>query len=398
MEKILVVGTLPKEVGGRYTQGICNVVYELSKHPLSKFEVHILAVNTPDKFAAKINRNDNIYYHGYRISIISILLQVLLHPFRTITMCHNYQKISNMSALRALLYYDMLKKIIKKEKPVVIHSHCIHLSYLINVITKGKIPLVVTFHGLFTGKNNCLDVISKSKDFIDFETGLTDETVERLQQVGFISESIYKISNGVDESKFQYSESDRNELRKKLGVLDDQVVFITVASLQERKGQLKFIKKIENANLKYQYWILGTGPDLNIIQDYVNQHDLNDYVKLIGYVKNTELYKYYSAADIYAHTSTEEGQSLAEIEAYTLGMKILVSEDLRGTIVNDTSDHNTYCFFDFNNFDYNRVETWSNEKALNRETKHKFDWKIISEEYNKAYQDICRRFYKKWGK
>lgn len=395
MEKILVIGTLPKEVGGRYTQGICNVVYELSKQPLTKFEVHVLAVNTPDKLAAKINRNDNIHYHGYRTRIISMLLQILLHPFQTFKMCFNYQKISNMSALKALLYYDILKKIIKEEKPVVVHSHCIHLSYLVNIITEGKIPLVVTFHGLFIGKNNRLDVIRKSKKFIDFETGLTDETLERLQKLGFDSESIYKISNGVDESKFQYSESDRNKIRKKLKVQDGQVVFITVASLQERKGQLKFIKKIEKSNLKYQYWILGLGPDFNIIQDYVNQHNLKDSVKLIGYVKNTELYKYYSAADIYAHTSTEEGQSLAEIEAYTTGMKILVSEDLRGTIVNDTSDFSTYCFFDFNDFDYDKIEAWCNKMVLNRGTKHKFDWKIISEEYNKTYIDICKRFYAK---
>ena len=50
------------------------------------------------------------------------------------------------------------------------------------------------------------------------------------------------------------------------------VVFITVASVQKRKGQFNFVKLLEHLNIPYQYWIVGRGEDEDIIKQYVAEH------------------------------------------------------------------------------------------------------------------------------
>ncbi|ATC85299.1 glycosyltransferase [Pseudoalteromonas arctica] len=68
----------------------------------------------------------------------------------------------------------------------------------------------------------------------------------------------------------------------------------------------------------WELWILGDGPEKNVLQGQINSNGLGDHVKLIGAVKNVD--DYLSQATIFAFTSVSEGfpNALSEAIAYPL--------------------------------------------------------------------------------
>ena len=179
-----------------------------------------------------------------------------------------------------------------------------------------------------------------------------------------------------------------------MGVLDTTFVFITVASVQKRKGQFAFIDILNQLNIDYQYWIIGTGTDIPKIEEYCQKHQITDRIKLLGYCHSDELYKYYSAADIYAHTSTKEGQALSELEASATGLRVIVNEKIKGTIANDISSKKYY-ILNFENLNKDELLDWiMNYQKNNRISEKKFDWSIIARMYADIYnklisKDLC---------
>ena len=51
--KVLLIGQLPKEIGGNYTTGAANVVYELSKQREDGVLYYIYGTNITDSAAIK---------------------------------------------------------------------------------------------------------------------------------------------------------------------------------------------------------------------------------------------------------------------------------------------------------------------------------------------------------
>ena len=55
LKKILIIGQLPSEVGGNYTTGVGNVVYELSKYELNDKQLFVFGSNIKSNVANKLN-------------------------------------------------------------------------------------------------------------------------------------------------------------------------------------------------------------------------------------------------------------------------------------------------------------------------------------------------------
>ena len=68
--KILLIGQLPKEIGGNYTTGAANVVYELSKQKECGVEYYTYGTNIKAIAASKASKYTNQYI-GYRMKQLS---------------------------------------------------------------------------------------------------------------------------------------------------------------------------------------------------------------------------------------------------------------------------------------------------------------------------------------
>ena len=337
MIKILSIGQLPKEVGGTYTSGIARVAYELSKQFVDGVETYMYATNISSKNAVKISRYTNQYI-GYVIKPFSILLEILRHPKRTIKQWLFYKNKSYENPIRFEFLRYNIKRAIEITKPDLIHMHSggIDALYFAN---ETKIPVILTLHGMmwdgdeqdFKTKNRYLNNLP----LVDYYTGLNKEVKRKMARFDLPEDKITLIPNGIDSSKFYFSPEKRLEFRKKYDVEDDCIVFITVGLVIDRKGQFDTLKILESLGIKYQYWIMGKGPDYDSIQQYVSEKHLETKVRLFGYISDKDLYQYHSAADVYAHASTMEGQSLAEIEAFSTGLRVLVRKEIAGTVIGD---------------------------------------------------------------
>lgn len=394
--KVLIIGQLPKEIGGNYTTGAANVVYELSKQNVGDVEYFTYGTNITNKAAAKASAYPN-QYKGYKFNPFRILLYGLRHPFISISHLRHYLNVDHQNIFRYAFYEDNIRKAIERVQPDLIHVNGIkNVSPVRFAIGNRKIPVLLTCHGIFyRGDANDVearDCYMGNIPLADAYSGLTQESLDEYEKIlGVKRDRVTVVPNGVDCKKFYYSPEWRAKIRSEYGISDNCKVFITVASVQERKGQLAFVKLLKNLHMDYQYWVVGKGPDEVAIDDYIKENGMADKVKLLGYKTADQLYKYYSAADIYAHPSWKEGQALCELEANATGLRTIVNRAIVGTIASKITNEDYYVI-DFDNIDTKSIESWVNKEASERKSRTNFDWSVIAKRYAQLYTTIIKEF------
>lgn len=125
--------------------------------------------------------------------------------------------------------------------------------------------------------------------------------------------------NTVESSKIL-----RLSKEKALELIDDNKIrLVAVGTLKYSKGYDRLLKIVQKIYYKFQnihLYILGIGPLEQEITKYIEQHNLNDVVSLLGYQINP--YKYISKCDLFVCASREEGFSTAATEALIVGTPV----------------------------------------------------------------------------
>ena len=398
--RVLLIGQLPKEMGGNYTTGVARVVGELSKHKFGQHEMFLYGTNISEDKAQKLCNYEN-QYMGYVKRPLHLVGHFLLHPITSFKAFQTYKKTDNASFLHMEFIRDNISRVISKVNPDVIHHHGTALSALHYANLTTKIPIIYSPHGVMwvDNENNKdanyqhrLNATKISLSFANYITALNESVVKRLTMMGVDRVKVSIIPNGVDTKKFYYSEEARKEIRMTLGVNDKTLVFITVGLVIDRKGQFAFVKLLESLGIDYQYWIIGKGPDEAVIQKYLEENNISEKVRLLGYVEDKEIYKYHSAADVYALGSSEEAQSLAEIEAYTCGLRTIVNSIIAETVIGDVENETDHYFvIDFDKVNYVALNKWINKELKTRDSVWKYDWSQIALRYSDNYNTVISR-------
>lgn len=394
---ILLIGQLPTEIGGNYTTGAANVVYELSKQSCQDMEYYTYGTNISSAKAQEVSTSP-LQYIGYKIRPLNMLCHALLHPLATFRHWWHYSRVDHQSVLRYSFYEYNIRAAIKAVKPDLIHVNSIeNVSPVRFALGFQKIPVLLTCHGIFY-RGDEGDVVNKDRylgniGLVDAYSGLTEETLDEYENfLGIDRKQVSIIPNGVDCSKFYFSPSERQKLRNEMGIPDECKVFITVASVQKRKGQLDFIKLLSTLPMdNYRYWIVGDGPDKVELNHFINEHNLQQKVSMLGYITAQDLYKYYSAADIYAHPSWKEGQALSELEANATGLPIIVNKAIAKTIASDINSDD-YNIHDFANANIEALIAWINRSNNERRSRRTFDWSVIVNRYHALYKKIISAY------
>lgn len=387
IKRVLAIGQLPVEMGGNYTTGMGKVVYELSRQDYSGISYRTLALNTKDK------KTLDPKYFGYTISIGKLLKSLFLHPLKLYRELQDYRANLDYSPLRALFYRVNMDRVIDKLSPDCVHLHSIdNVIPFSHVEKKEKIKSIITCHGIFgvEGNEHRKKLYIESLARVDYATGLTEDIDRQLSSFHVSYKKRSVIPNGVDVAKFKYDVDARKAIRRKWNIPDDRTVFITVGSLQHRKGQFDFMNQLRNCGIDYEYWLIGSGPDKDKIAKWVQNNGFKDKIKLIGYVAGENLCRYYSAADVYAHTSYAEGQALSEIEAYTTGLKILINRDVVRTLAGSPENESRYRVISLEDgivWDDGLID-WVKERESGRTTDGSMNWQKIADMYTCIYKKL----------
>lgn len=389
---ILIIGQLPKEAGGTYTTGIARVVENLYKKEFGGARTIWYFTNVPNRVARRIEHPMAIY-NGYRMMPFRMIVNMICSPLQTIREWKSYIKY-NINPLRFEFYKANFKYILNNTKLDLVHLHGDGLLPLFFANRKSKIPILLTFHGIMyneSDKNSWhfKEGYEETMRMAEYFTVLNDETKRKALALGMPNNKYTVIPNGVDTGRFYYSIEKREAIRKQMAVASNTIVFITTGVVIDRKGQYDFLQVLESLNIDYQYWIIGKGPDEQKIAEYSREKQIDGKIKLLGYIDGRELYMYLSAADIYAHVSTTEGQALSEIEAYATGLKVIVRKEIAATVIGDAfEDHDNYYIIDMDSYSTSGLQDWVTNRRSERSSRSNFDWSAIAEMYAKYYYSI----------
>lgn len=147
---------------------------------------------------------------------------------------------------------------------------------------------------------------------------------------------------GIDLSRFQNVQVDRNAKRKEIGVPEDATLLLSVGELNENKNHEVIIRAIAQLNKpNIHYAIAGKGDREAYLLQLAKELGVSEQVHLLGY--RTDVAELYKTADIYTLPSIREGLNVSLMEAMASGLPCAVG-NIRGNI--DLIDENGGVLFD----------------------------------------------------
>lgn len=228
--------------------------------------------------------------------------------------------------------YIKTRKLIKKIKPDVVHSHMVHANIFARLLRLTlSIPrLVCTAHNTNEGGKVRMLAYRLTDRLADISTNVSQEAVEAfIQSKAAKRERMILVYNGIDTNRFTFSSDSRMRLRNQLRISEDTQLLIAIGRLTTAKNYpnlLHAFAKIDPA-YKTKLAIIGAGPLKNELISLSQQLGISDRVHWLGIQKNVE--GWLSASDIFVLSSAWEGFGLVVAEAMACG-RVVIATDAGG--------------------------------------------------------------------
>ncbi len=134
---------------------------------------------------------------------------------------------------------------------------------------------------------------------------------------------------GLDLNRFfPEQEEEKQSVRAKLHLGQEDIFAITVGNLIKRKNQAVLIEAVKKVNNPYLHlFICGDGSCLDELKEKAGELGIRQQVHFLGFRKNVE--KLCGAADLFLFASRQEGLPVAVMEAMACGLPIIASK-IRG--------------------------------------------------------------------
>lgn len=136
---------------------------------------------------------------------------------------------------------------------------------------------------------------------------------------------VLSIKNGIDFIKFDKNKT-FPDLRKDLGIKEEDIVITNVAVLNERKGQQYLIGAVVELRKKYPVHLLlaGEGPFRSALEECVMKNDASDYVHFLG--RRSDVNIVLANSDIFVLPSNHEGLPNSLMEAMAMGLPCVATD------------------------------------------------------------------------
>lgn len=287
---------------------------------------------------------------------------------------------------------------IMRLNPDIVHSHGPWADYFVSKLK--RVPTVINIHNKLDE-----DYVPLYGRTVGYVTSLVDAyAMKRATVAVAVSDSVagavYKkyriksrvIINGVNTDFYRpASRSDRGAFRKAFGFADNEVVYLHVGNMIERKRPdfliRAFDKWSEGGKRKARLVFLGDGP---LMQECKHLAEDNKRIVFCGNVSN--VVDYCKASDVMVSATVSDGMSMATLEGLACGMRMLASDiDVHREIKRryNLSDHR-FCISEMNiddfikGFDTTSVED-GGECPIDYE---KLSSKRMAREYSSIYLEL----------
>lgn len=242
----------------------------------------------------------------------------------------------------------VLKKI-KNWNLDVIHSHTeFGVGTFARLVAKQyNIPLVHTYHTMYEDyvyyiTHGYFDGPSKklTEYFTKFYCDKTatelivpsKKTYDLFKNKYKVDRNVHIVPTGIDVERFYKEKLNKRELvdlRKKLGIKEDEIVINYVGRLAKEKSVETLLESQQSLIKKYKcrLLIVGSGPDLEHFKNMSKKLGIEKNVIFTGAVPWEKVPNYYGISDIFATASVTETQGLTVIEAMAAGLPVVCAND-----------------------------------------------------------------------
>lgn len=234
-------------------------------------------------------------------------------------------------------YKKKLRKILEQNNYKIIHSHINTLSvFPLCEAKKVNIPVRIAHSHSTTNfievKHNLLKQILRvfSKRYATDYFCCSELSGRWLfGNREYDKGNVFLLNNAIDVNKFQYNEQIRKEERKKMKINDDTLVIGHLGRFVKQKNHEFLIDVFEQVHKQNNNSILilaGSGPLLDEIKQKVKKLKLENCVKFLGQVSNTN--NLYQIMDVLLLPSLYEGLPVVSVEAQTSGVLCILSDEI----------------------------------------------------------------------
>lgn len=248
----------------------------------------------------------------------------------------NPLKIGNLKA------YKNLKKVIDNGGYDIIHCHTPVGAMLTRLAAKrarkNGTKVFYTAHGFhfYTGAPIINWILYYPVErwlahYTDVLITINQEDYKRAQKFQ-CRKVIYIPGVGIDLSKFNTMEFNRDRKREELGISHNSFVILSVGELIPRKNHkivleaLSILKNIDKIS-DIQYLICGNGRLKKDLKQLTLEYGISEHVHFLGY--RNDVSEMYKCSDLFVFMSKQEGLPVALMEAMACGVPIICS-NVRG--------------------------------------------------------------------
>ena len=243
---------------------------------------------------------------------------------------------SRLSIKFSIVPFYRFYKLVKKNKPSIIHSHGIWTMlnhWTVFLARRNKIPYIVHTRGMLmpqalnfkTIKKNIAMMLFQRSDlkFADILIATSNAERDSLRDLGFL-QPIAVIPNGIDLNHFKNTYNSRSDLKK-----DSQRTVLFLSRIHPIKGILNLIKAW--ANISTDGWRLKiAGPDevghLKDILLLIEELNISHSVEYIGEIIENDKSRVFKEADLFILPTLSENFGIVVLEAMLHGIPVITTK------------------------------------------------------------------------
>jgi len=244
--------------------------------------------------------------------------------------------IRSVHPVKDVLALGALTRILRKEKPDVVHTHSSKAGILGRLAAKmAGVPTIIhSIHGF--GFNPYQKVLAQSvfvfleKLMARFTTVLiavAQENIKMGLRLGIGKPKLYRlIRSGVDIAKIRQNvtATDSNALQKELGIPPDAKIVLSVGPFKMQKDPVAFIDcaaKVAREVPNVRFLWSGDGELRPMVENRVRELHLENVVMLLGWRRDVPALL--KLCDVFVLTSLWEGLPRAAVEALIAGRPVV---------------------------------------------------------------------------
>ena len=160
---------------------------------------------------------------------------------------------------------------------------------------------------------------------------LAKKVLPKADSIRTVSPTITNSLNGLTQNSIETQTipvfphlSDQTRLANKKTI--DLIAVGRLAKQKDFMTLLKALNDVKKSNVSFTAKIVGEGPERTLLERYISDNELSDFVELVGKKTHSETLELVSRAKIFVQSSRYEGTSIALMEAMRLKKTIIATK------------------------------------------------------------------------